>query len=97
ETLTWISGSLDGGGTLNNKNKIAVQTSNVFIYGSTTLNNSGEINFEGAGDIFIQNDSVLNNSLTGTIDFQADNSGISESGAGINLLSNFGLIKTSFV
>ncbi|WP_431133298.1 T9SS type A sorting domain-containing protein [Psychroserpens mesophilus] len=97
ETLIWASGNLDGGGTLFNKNKIAVQTSNVFIYGSTTLNNSGEINFEGAGDIFIQNDSVLNNSLTGTIDFQADNSGISESGAGINLLSNFGLIKTSFV
>jgi len=96
ETVSWISGSLLGDGTLINEGTIKTLANNIFINGTTTLTNNGNINLTGLGDIFISTDSVLNNSASGTIDFQADNSGIGQSGAGINLLSNSGLIKTSF-
>jgi len=97
-TLNWNSSTLNGAGaTLTNSGTIFIGTTNVFLGSGTTLTNNGNIEFIGAGDVFISVDGILNNTATGIIDFQADNSGISQSGTGLNLINNSGLIKTSFV
>jgi len=96
ETINWTAGSLSGGGTLTNESIIEIQSGNTTISNLTTLTNNGAINFAGSGDIFIATNSVLNNAVTGIIDFQFDDSGFSGSGGLPRVLNNEGLIKTSF-
>ncbi|MGB1307874.1 MAG: HYR domain-containing protein [Oceanihabitans sp.] len=96
QEISWVSGNLTGGGTLINNNTINLQTSNVYLYNTTTLTNNGNINFKDTADIYISTGSIINNTATGIIDFQINNSGISGSGAAPRILNNSGLIKTSF-
>jgi hypothetical protein len=92
-TVSWVTGTLQGGGTLVNESIINTLASNVTINGATTLTNNDTINLTGGGNIFIGTNSIINNSTSGIIDFQADNSGILVSGAAPNILNNFGLLK----
>ncbi|RKE98314.1 HYR domain-containing protein [Ichthyenterobacterium magnum] len=97
ETLKWVGGNLTGGGTLTNESTIEIQSGNVTLSMSTTLTNNGNIDFALGGDIFIATNAILNNTSTGVIDFQGDDSGFSGTGAQPRLLNNEGLIKTSFI
>nr|WP_321232838.1 T9SS type A sorting domain-containing protein [uncultured Psychroserpens sp.] len=96
ETVNWVGGNLTGGGLLTNESTIEIQSGNVTLSTLTTLTNNGTINFASSGDIFISTDAVLNNTTTGVIDFQGDDSGFSGSGGLPRILNNEGLIKTSF-
>lgn len=96
ETVSWASGTLTGGGTLINESNIAVQANNVILATNTTLNNIGNINFEGGGDLFISTNAILNNAVTGEILFIGDDSGFSGSGAVPRILNNAGVIRTAF-
>src|SRR5690606_7730179 len=94
-TIDWTSGALVGGGTLINNSTIDVLVGNVFIQEISLLTNNSLIQFTGTGNIYIGEDSELRNSTTGLIDFQANGSGISPSGNGINLFNNQGLVKNT--
>ncbi len=97
-TVNWALGVFDGQGTtLTNQGTIAVSGSSFkYINGGTALDNAGTINLLGAGDIVINTNSTLNNLASGIIDFQSNNSGITKTGPAPNVLTNEGLIKTSF-
>ncbi|HCY80694.1 MAG TPA: hypothetical protein DHV22_03345, partial [Xanthomarina gelatinilytica] len=94
-TIDWTSGALVGGGTLINNSTIDVLVGNVFIQEISLLTNNSLIQFTGTGNIYIGEDSELRNSTIGLVDFQANGSGISPSGNGINLLNNQGLVKNT--
>ncbi|MEY8869507.1 T9SS type A sorting domain-containing protein, partial [Meridianimaribacter flavus] len=94
-TIDWVSGSLVGGGTLINNSTIDVLVNDVFIQEISLLTNNSLIQFTGTGNIYIGEDSELRNSTIGLVDFQANGSGISPSGNGINLLNNQGLVKNT--
>ena len=94
--VNWTSGTLLGGGTLNNNTKLELTLStSKFIQGGTTiLNNFEVINISDIGDLVI-NDGTLNNQSTGIIDFKADSGDIIFTTAGNHILNNNGLIKKS--
>ncbi len=94
--VDWVSGDLDGGGTLNNESTI-VKTSGGTkrIDNGTTLNNSGEFRQIVGGSISIDTNSVLNNTVSGTIILDASTSGFSALGVVPNVLNNLGLIQSS--
>ncbi|SCY67226.1 T9SS type A sorting domain-containing protein [Flavobacterium caeni] len=92
-TINWNSGSLTGGGTLDNAGTINLLTSaNKFINGNTTLNNTGTMNVSDSGDLYIINGTV-NNQTAGVIDLQADSGNLSYSAGPLHALNNFGLIR----
>ncbi|MDT0557990.1 T9SS type A sorting domain-containing protein [Ichthyenterobacterium sp. W332] len=94
--LNWTGGILDGGGTLTNQSIInLIGINSKSIQDNTTVNNLGTINITDTGDLFIQNGSVINNQAAGTIDLQADGGNIMQSGGGLNIINNTGLIMRS--
>jgi hypothetical protein len=94
-TINYFNGSINGQGSiLTSEGTINIMITNLFdLSGSTTLNNLGTINCI-SGFMFINTDSVLNNS--GTIDFKSNGFQISRAGGPPYVLNNTGLIKTSF-
>src|SRR5690606_17735511 len=93
--VNWTGGNLNGGGTLINQSEITLLTNSYkYIYGDTTLNNTGFINLEGTGAFFVT-DGIINNQATGVIDLIADGADISYSGGSTHILNNFGLLKKS--
>ncbi|MEM0589364.1 beta strand repeat-containing protein, partial [Aequorivita flava] len=91
--VSWSNGDLTGGGTLINKSIIFLPgTSNKSIFGLTNLNNEGDFNITGSGDLYIT-DGVFNNQISGVIDMQANDGNFTYSGAGSRILNNSGLIK----
>lgn len=93
--VNWVSGDLIGPGILLNSGTINLSAS-IDISGSVVLNNPGAINLSNGARIIIGSNSVLNNSGTGIIDFQANGVEITKSGGAPNVLNNYGTIKTSF-
>ncbi len=93
--VNWVSGDLIGPGILLNSGTINLSFPSFDIGGSAVLNNPGTINLSAGGNIAINTDSVLNNSGTGTIDFQTAGSSINALGAPPNTFNNFGTIKAS--
>lgn len=93
--VNWVSGDLIGPGILLNSGTINLSSPSFDISGSAVLNNPGTINLSSGGSISINTDSVLNNSGTGTIDFQMAGSSINAVGPPPNTFNNFGTIKTS--
>jgi hypothetical protein len=92
--INWLSGDIEGGGTLTNLSIInRSNSSNVFIRDASILENEGEIHLNGTGDIFITTNGIINNNTNGVIDFLFDGSGISFSGSAPNVLNNMGVIK----
>lgn len=94
--VNWSGGDLNGGGILLNSGTINMSFPSFDISESTTLNNPGTINLIGGGTIFINTNSVLNNSGTGIIDFKSNGVSITKAGGAPNVLNNYGIIKTSF-
>ncbi|WP_353779314.1 HYR domain-containing protein [Winogradskyella sp. 3972H.M.0a.05] len=91
----WVSGILNGGGTLINQSIINLTgTGSKSILGDTTLNNEGLINFTASGDLFISQ-GILNNQASGVIDLMTDASNLTWSGGTSHILNNFGLIRRS--
>ncbi|RNC88110.1 MAG: T9SS C-terminal target domain-containing protein [Winogradskyella sp.] len=93
--VNWSSGDLSGPGILLNSGTINMSFSSFDIGGSAVLNNPGTINLIGSGRIGIVNNSVLNNSGTGIIDFQGSATQIVGVGSPPNAFNNFGTIKTT--
>jgi len=94
QTINWNNGDLEGGGVLTNMSTIIRNNStNVFIRDASTLENQGTVILSGTGDIFITSNGVINNTLSGLIDFQINGAGISFSGGSPNTLNNSGLIQ----
>lgn len=96
ETVNWLSGTLAGSSALTNNSIIKVQNNNVNMAVGVTLNNYGQINLVGSGDVYIATGASLNNTATGIIDFSGNAAGFSGSGAAPRILNNQGTIKTSF-
>ncbi|WP_136482320.1 T9SS type A sorting domain-containing protein [Cognatitamlana onchidii] len=94
--VNWSGGDLSGGGILLNSGTINMSFPSFDLSGSTSLNNPGTINLVAGGVIFINPNSVINNSGTGIIDFKANGTAITKAGGAPNSLINDGLIKTSF-
>ncbi len=90
-TISWGSGTLSGGGTLNNLGVMTLVAGGKKIDGGATLNNSGTINIVSDWSLDIS-DGTLNNLPTGTIDFQFPHQ-ISATGTGSHALNNAGIIK----
>ena len=95
-TVRWLSGSLIGGGILNNNGIINTGIGNSSVVDTSTLNNNGTFNLIGSGDIGIGINSEINNTITGTIDFQGDGANFLGGGGSPRILSNAGIIKTTF-
>ncbi len=94
-SVNWLSGDLNGGGTLINNSKMTVESNNnKFIYGTTKLNNNSTIEFIGAGAFYIS-DGTVNNNLNGLIDSKLNSGSISTTTSGIHRLNNIGTIKKS--
>ncbi|WP_422105333.1 HYR domain-containing protein [Winogradskyella sp.] len=93
-SFNWNSGSLTGGGTLINNNTIDLDTgSTKAVRGGSTFNNNGKLNFVSAGDLWIADEnSLMNNNLSGVIDLQTASGNITWSGTA-GLLVNQGLIS----
>lgn len=92
--INWLSGDIEGGGTLTNLSIInRANSTNVFIRDASVLENEGEIQLNGTGDIFITTNGIINNNTNGVIEFLFDGSGISFSGGAPNTLTNSGLIQ----
>lgn len=95
--VKWISGDLEGGGTLTNLSIIDRSgAGSDFISDASVLNNSGEIRFTGIGDFLMRTGAIINNNTNGILDFTATGSDINITGAEPHLLNNLGIIKTSF-
>lgn len=93
--IDWAAGVLNGGGVLINNHDMRVSApSAVAIEGNTTLNNNGLIFFNTISGINV-NDGILNNQLTGIIDFQVDLANISLATGPLHQLNNYGMIKKS--
>lgn len=93
--LNWLSWTLLGGGTLTNHGVLNLAgTSLKRIDQNTTLANEGVINIQSIGhlDIF---DGILNNKVSGVIDFQSDGANIGYLGGAVHTLNNEGIIKKS--
>jgi len=91
-TVNWSGGSLEGPGILLNSGTINLSFPSFNLSGSVVLNNPGEIILTNGANIGIGTNCVLNNSGTGTIEFQSPGSEI----VGTTLpttLNNFGTIK----
>ncbi len=90
--INWVSGTLDGGGTLNNGNKMnIISDATKIIAGNTILSNTGTINCLSNFVLYI-NAGTLNNLNSGVIDIQ----GLSNFSPNTNLthsIVNSGLIK----
>lgn len=94
--IDWVSGNLEGGGTLTNENTIVKSTGGIKrINGTTTLNNNGTLRQTVGGSIGISTNSVLNNNAAGIIELQASTSGFSPFGVAPNTLNNLGLIQAN--
>ncbi|GGI56218.1 T9SS type A sorting domain-containing protein [Winogradskyella haliclonae] len=94
QIIVWDSGDLEGGGTLTNQS-IIQKTTNGFIFDATTLDNFGTIELVATGDIFIGTNSTLNNSISGVIDFQGNDSAIATSGSAPHFFNNLGVLSSS--
>ncbi|MCZ4320341.1 hypothetical protein O4H26_15230, partial [Aequorivita viscosa] len=93
--VSWTSGTLDGGGTLINKNLLYLSSvNNRMIFGLTSLNNEGICEIRDSGDLYIS-DGIFNNQSSGVLDLQADAGNIYYSGSASRVLNNSGLIKRS--
>ncbi|WP_334111868.1 beta strand repeat-containing protein, partial [Paucihalobacter sp.] len=91
--VNWVSGALQGGGTLTHNSILNLTGSGgKFIFGDTNLDNAGTFNITSGGDLFITQ-GIFNNLASGVIDFQADGGNITWSGGTVHILNNFGLIK----
>ena len=93
--IIWPSGSVIGGGALINQSNLKIQTGNVFINGGSTLNNEGSLDFDGAGDLFIATNGILNNEAPGTINMLTDAGNISPSGTAPQTFNNLGTLNAS--
>ncbi|MTE27153.1 T9SS type A sorting domain-containing protein [Winogradskyella ouciana] len=94
--IDWVSGNLDGGGTLTNNNLIVKSSGGTKrINNGTTLNNNGEIRQIVGGNISITTNSTLNNNANGLINLQASTSGFNAIGVAPNLLNNYGTIHSN--
>ncbi|MDC8001706.1 T9SS type A sorting domain-containing protein [Aequorivita todarodis] len=91
--FNWTSGYLKGDGVLTNNGTLTFpSTVNKYIENATTLENLGIINFEIGCYLFVNDDSVLDNTASGVIDFKSDGN-ITYGGNGSHILINSGLIK----
>ncbi|MDP5077226.1 MAG: T9SS type A sorting domain-containing protein, partial [Nonlabens sp.] len=92
--FNWL-GTLSGGGTLTNVNVINFRVNNSFIINATTLDNDGVLNFLSSGNLFLNQNSVLNNLTNGVIDFKSDSNSLSFNVNPVGIINNSGLIKKS--
>ncbi|QAA81106.1 BspA family leucine-rich repeat surface protein [Aequorivita sp. H23M31] len=94
--VNWNSGDLFGGGILTNASTLNLSTAGSrYISGTvTTLANTGTINFPDGGNLYLYNDTALDNKTTGVIDFQS-NATISYNGSGAFKITNAGTITKS--
>jgi hypothetical protein len=95
DNFQWTSGVLVGGGTLINAGVLNLTgTSNHIIAGASTLDNQGILNITSAGDLWVNSTgSVLNNSVGGVIDMQAQGGDISWNGGPVGIFNNQGVIQ----
>lgn len=91
-TINWLQKSLQGGGTLINKNVINLTTNQIKrIQQNSIFQNEGRLNFTSIGDLFIE-DGSLNNTSLGIIDLQTDSGNIGWATGTIHSLNNEGII-----
>jgi len=94
DNFNWKSGNLNGGGTLINANVLKLKATSVpyRISEATTLDNQGILIFTAGGNLWIDENCILNNPIGGIIDMQADGGNIAWNGTA-GVLNNAGLIK----
>ncbi len=91
--VNWVTGTLNGGGTLNNLIELnLISNGSKIISGDSTFNNSGTFNITTIGDLLISQ-GVFNNEASGVLDMQAAGGNISWSGGSVHIINNEGLIK----
>ncbi|SRX54180.1 T9SS type A sorting domain-containing protein [Aequorivita sp. CIP111184] len=92
-SFTWSGGYLQGMGILNNNGSFTVQgNSNKYMQESFIFTNAGTINFPDGFYLWLTEDAVINNTVSGIIDFQSD-ANIIAGGSASRMLNNAGLIK----
>lgn len=89
--FNWNDGVLNGNGVLTNAGVLNFSSNaNRYMVGTTILENVGTINFTVGCNLRVSDDTVINNSASGVIDFQVDTYIEAEQNGIIN---NAGLIK----
>lgn len=94
-TVNWANGTINGtSSTLTNLGTMnTTSTGAHFIAGDTTLENQGIINLTSSGNLIINTaESIINNTVGGIIDLQADSGDITGFN-GTGILNNEGIIK----
>ena len=72
ESVQWLGGRLSGVGRLVNSTSMSISGDPKNLFDSRILENVGEIVYSGPGDIHMRDTSTIENSATGTFEYQGD-------------------------